>query len=124
MASRKLQIHNEYRYGPRSVLKPGDRFRVTGGPVYVTDDGTKIPLRERGIFVFKRYCEQGAAKWLEAHRVDGGGFVILWVGKPCRSKAISNLRRRPYRITSKLRPQTENGKARSKHRGAIRAKPK
>jgi hypothetical protein len=24
-------------YGPRSVLAPGDHFRVGGGPVYVTD---------------------------------------------------------------------------------------
>ena len=30
MSSRKLQTFDEYRYGPRSVLKPGDKFRVGG----------------------------------------------------------------------------------------------
>ena len=48
------------------------------------------------------YCVQGSAKWIDAHRADGGGHVVLWVGKPCWSKAVPNLRRRPYRITQKL----------------------
>ena len=53
--SRSLQVFDQYRYGPRSVLVPGDRFRATGGPVYVTDDGKAIPVADRGIFVFRRY---------------------------------------------------------------------
>jgi hypothetical protein len=103
MARRKLQTHSEYRFGPRSVLKLGDRFRVTGGPVYVTQDKSVVPMYERGIFVFRRYCEQGAAKWIEAYRADGGGLVILSVSKSIRSRIIPNLRNRPYRITRKLR---------------------
>jgi len=46
MTRRKLQVFNQYRYGPRSVLIPGDRFRVAGGPVYVTDGGEKISMAE------------------------------------------------------------------------------
>jgi hypothetical protein len=92
---------DQYRYGPRSVLVPGDRFRVTGGPVYVTEDGRAIPVADRGIFVFRRYCVQGAEKWIEAHRGDGG-TVILWVGKTGRSRVIPNLRRIPYRVTGKV----------------------
>jgi hypothetical protein len=103
MARRKLQVHLEYRFGPRSVLKPSDRFRVSGGPVYVTENKTVVPMYERGIFVFRRYCEQGASKWVEAYRADGGGLVILSVGKSARSRLIPNLRNRPYRITRKLR---------------------
>ena len=56
---------DQYRYGPRSVLVPGDRFRATGGPVYITDDGRAISVADRGIFVFRRYCVQGSAKWIE-----------------------------------------------------------
>ncbi len=67
---------------PRGVLKPGDRFRVSGGPVYVTDDGRKLSMFERGVFVFERYCVQGAAQWLEAQRAGGGDTVVLWVGRP------------------------------------------
>ena len=102
MTGRKLRVFEEYRYGPRSVLVPGDRFRVTGGPVYVTDTGTKIPMVERGVFVFRCYCEQGASRWIEAYRADGGGVAILWMGKAGRSRTVPNLRRRPYRITGKV----------------------
>ncbi len=109
MARRKLTVHEEYRFGPRSVLKPSDRFRVTGGPVYVTHDKTVVPMYERGIFIFRRYCEQGAAKWIEAYRADGGGLVILSVGKSTRSRLIPNMRNKPYRITGKLR----NGRLKS-----------
>ena len=102
MATRKLQIMDSFHFGHKSVLRLGDRFRVTGGPYYLTDDGERIPMYERGVFVFERYCVQGSAKWIDAHRADGGGHVVLWVGKPCWSKAVPNLRRRPYRITQKL----------------------
>ena len=102
MSRRSLQVFDRYPFGPRSVLVPGDRFRVSGGPFYVTDDGRKIPLADRGMFVFRRYCVQGAARWIEAHRADGG-LAILWVGKPGHSPAVPNLRRRPYRVCGKLR---------------------
>ncbi|MCE9555412.1 MAG: hypothetical protein K8T91_18840 [Planctomycetes bacterium] len=98
MANRKLQVAFEYHYGQRGVLKPGDRFRVCGGPVYITDEGQKIPMGERGLMIFKRYCQRGAEKWIEAASVGGSAYVILWVGKTCRSPVVSNLRRRPYRV--------------------------
>ena len=43
MSHRKLQVFDHYQYGPRSLLTPGDRFRVSGGPVYVTAGGENIP---------------------------------------------------------------------------------
>ena len=113
MAPRKLQVFQEYRSGPRSVLIPGDRFRVAGGPVYVTDGSEKVSMAERGVFVFRRYCVQGASKWIEAYRADGGGVAILWMGKTGRSKTVPNLRRRPYRISGKVR---EKGKLRNHSR--------
>ena len=102
MANRKLQVLNEYHYGRRGVLVPGDRFRVSGGPVYITDDGYVVPMYERGVFVFRKFCVQGAARWIEAYRTDGG-MAILWVGKPFRSRTVPNLRRKPYRISGKVR---------------------
>jgi hypothetical protein len=107
MNRRNLQTFDQYRYGPRSVLIPGDQFRVTGGPVYVTASGEKIPMGDRGLFVFRRYCIQGAARWLEAYRADGG-TAILWVGKSSRSPTVPNLHRKPYRICGKVRdPQSK-----------------
>ncbi len=98
MAQRKLQEFDEYRYGPRSVLKSGDQFRVGGGPVYVTDDGVEHVVAERGTFKFRRYCEQGAQKWIEAYTADGSCMVTLYVGKPCKSPTVPNLKRKPYKI--------------------------
>jgi len=114
MPRRRLQVFDEYRYGPRSVLVPGDRFRVTAGPVYVTDNGEKIPMAERGILIFRCYCVRGASKWIEAYRADGGGVAILWMGRTGRSKVVPNLRRRPYRITRKLRDGAGKGRKRSR----------
>ena len=112
MSNRKLQVFDQYRYGRRGVLVPGDRFRACGGPIYVTDEGTKIPMADRGVFVFRSYCVQGAAKWIEAYRGDGGGLAILWVGKTSRSRAIPNLRRRPYRVTGKVHDATPRSRRR------------
>jgi len=111
LSNRKLRIYDEYRYGPRSVLLPGDRFRVSGGPVYVTGDGTVVPMAERGELIFRRYCVRGAAKWIEAHRADGGGIAVLWMGRTGRSKAVPGLRRRPYRITRKIHKKRSPGQA-------------
>ena len=102
MARHSLHVFDQYRYGPRSVLTPGDQFRVTGGPVYITASGEKIPVGDHGLFVFRRYCVQGAAKWIEAYRADGG-IAILWVGQSSRSPTVPNLHRRPYRIRGKVR---------------------
>jgi len=104
MAQRRLKVFDEYRYGKRGVLHPGDRFRVRGGPVYITDAGQKYPMGERGMMVFKRYCERGAEKWIEATAVQGSSFVILWVGKSSRSPKVPNLVRRPYRVRKVLVP--------------------
>ena len=106
MPPSKVKIFDHYQYGPRSMLRRGDQFRVSGGPVCVTDDGHQVPMWERGLFTFRHYYEQGAAKWIEAHRVDSGALVVLWVGKSCRSKTITNLRRRPYRIKRVVNQQT------------------
>jgi len=102
MARRSLQVFDQYRYGARSVLIPGDQFRATGGPVYITASGEKIPVGDHGLFVFRRYCVRGAAKWIEAYRADGG-TAILWVGQSSRSPTVPNLRRVPYRVTGKIR---------------------
>lgn len=96
-----VRISLEYRFGPRSVLEPGDRFRVTGGPAYVTDDRRKIAMSERGIFTFQRFCQSGSGQWLEAWRSDGS-TAVLYVGRPRWSNTVPKLRRRPYRVTGKV----------------------
>ncbi len=113
MAQRKLQEFDEFRYGVRGVLKPGDRFRVGGGPVYVTDDGVEHAVAERGTFKFRRYCVQGAQKWIEAYPAGGGGVVLLWVGKAGKSPVEPNLKRKPYKIRKVTDRKREPKKART-----------
>jgi hypothetical protein len=98
----ELRVQPEYQFGPRSVLVAGDRFRVTGGPVYVTDAGQEILMAERGVFVFRRYCACGAVQWLEAFSESDRVYVVLAVGKSHRSRTVPNLRCRPYRVTGKV----------------------
>lgn len=101
MAKKELRTFDRYRYGKRAFLLPGSRFRASGGPYYVgtDDDGRRIriPMNEPGVFVFRRYCECGASKWIEAHRENEGVFVI-YVGRPRKSPRVGGLRLRPHKI--------------------------
>jgi hypothetical protein len=130
MSNRKLQEFDEYVYGPRSVLRPGDRFRASRGPYYQHEDGTKTLMAERGLFTFRRYCEKGASKWVEAQRVHGG-VVNLWVGKAVPNPELPSFRRRPYKfrkVTERKQPGNKKGvgrpakSAKAPGRGGARAK--
>ncbi len=113
MSNRKLQEFDLYEYGSRGVLRPGDLFRVSGGPYYENEDGSKTLMAERGMFKFRLYCARGASRWIEATRV-GGGTVVLWVGKAGPNKDLPSFRRKPY----KIRKVTERkGKSRKKEAG-------
>ena len=101
MTKKELRTFDRYRYGKRAFLLPGSRFRASGGPYYVgTDDEgrrIRIPMNESGVFVFRRYCEFGASKWIEAHREKEGVFII-YVGRPRKSPRVDGLRLRPHKI--------------------------
>ncbi len=101
MPKKELRTFDRYRYGKRSFLYSGDRFRTSGGPFYLTkdDDGQRIriPMNEPGVFVFRRYCEYGASKWIEAYREKHGVFVI-YVGRARKSPNVEGLRLRPHNI--------------------------
>jgi hypothetical protein len=102
MVQQQVREFGEYQFGPRSILRPGDRLRVRGGPVYGTENGETLGMYERGILVFRGYFELGSRKWIKAYKVDGGGVVIQWVGKSIKSPVVPGLRRRPYRVKSKV----------------------
>ncbi len=54
MPEKELRTFDRYRYGKRSFLYSGDRFRTSGGPFYLTkdDDGQRIriPMNEPAFF--------------------------------------------------------------------------
>ncbi len=101
MARPTLKTFTRYRYGKRSYLYPGDRFRASGGSYYATTDhdGNKVrfPMGERGVFTFRRYCERGASKWIEAIS-EGGSIAIIYVGRARPSPVVDGLRLRPHTI--------------------------
>jgi hypothetical protein len=113
MSARKLQTFDEYPYGKRGVLKRGEKFRVSRGPYYVNEDGSKSLMAERGTFVFKRYCTIGSQKWIEAKHQDGGD-VVLWVGKEMKNPLLQSFRRRPYTVRKVGETTRERKKAASK----------
>ena len=96
MSNRKLQEFDLYQYGPRGVLRPGDLFRVSGGPYYENEDGSKTLMAERACSS-SAATAKGASRWIEATRV-GGGTVVLWVGKAGPNKDLPSFRRKPYKI--------------------------
>ncbi len=100
MTKRKPLVFDRYPYGKRSFVYAGDKFRVSGGPYFIgTDDEgkrTRVPMGERGVYVFRRYCELGASKWIEAS--DESGTVIIYVGRPRPSKQVEGLRLKPHKI--------------------------
>lgn len=100
---RAAVYHDEYRVGPRTVLKPGDLFRASGGPYWEADrEGTtaKESLAEKGPFRFVRYCEQGARKFIEC--IGQNGFCVLNVGRRYRLAHLPRYVNRPYRVRGKV----------------------
>ena len=102
----KTIAHNEYRVSERVVLRPGDVFRANGGPYYVMHDENgkrvKSSMAAKGPFKFRAYCERGRKKWIEAHSIKEGGYVILPLTR-WRTIDLPNFVNRPYKIIGKKR---------------------
>lgn len=96
----------EYRVSERVVLRPGDRFRVTAGPYWRGQDGTRIPMAERGVLTFVRATRRGAIVLIEA-RGDGGTCTLHVEGRR-RNRVDPALVCRPYRIKGRVRDSRRN----------------
>jgi hypothetical protein len=113
VTSSKLLTFSRYRYGKRSYVYPGDKFRASGGPYYCgTDDQgnrIRIPMGETGRFTFRRYCELGASKWIEATS-EHCGTAIIYVGRGRPSRLVDGLRLRPHKIRPIYARKRDRGK--------------
>jgi hypothetical protein len=98
MAKRKYTRHEftEYRYGVRGVLKVGDWFRATGGPIYTSQTGEKYPFGESGLFVFDRHVKYGPSEWIEG--ICNGVVYVIYVGKQRKSPVVPGIMRKPHKI--------------------------
>ena len=94
-------IDTEYRVSERVVLRPGDRFRVTAGPYWRGQDGSRIPMAERGVLTFLRAIRRGAVVLIEAR--GEGGCCVLHVAGRRRNRIDPAFVCRPYRIKGRVR---------------------
>lgn len=93
-------VLDEYRVSQRVVLRPGDKFRVAGGPYYRLADGTKVPLAVRGVCRFVRCLQRGSCVTLEAWTPDG--FAVLHMAGR-RRRVSPGVVCRPYKVKGKVR---------------------
>lgn len=95
----------EHRVSDRIVIRPGDLFRATGGPYYLTrdDDGNRvrIPMAARGPFRFMRLATYRRKRWIEAYSTRDGGAVVLALTAR-RSVMPGVVVARPYRVTGRV----------------------
>lgn len=92
---------SEYRVSARVVLRPGDKFRVSGGPYYLTASGEKIPLAVRGVCEFVGVTRDGSKTYITARTKEGS--AVLHVEGRRRNRTAPEVVCRPYKIKSKLR---------------------
>ncbi len=85
-----------YQVSPRVTLHPGDRFRVSGGPYYRLEDGSRVPLAARGVFTLVA-VDRGRRGRVQLLAYGAGGFAVLHVAGRRRSR-VPGLVCRPYRV--------------------------
>ena len=113
----KTEQNGEYQVSPRVVLKPGDRFRVSGGPYWKTGSGEKLPMATRGVCRFVSAIRRGKLEFLIA--TSGEGTVVLHVAGRRRNAMMPEMVCRPYVIKSRLKEGTARRRPRSGKRVEI-----
>jgi hypothetical protein len=88
----------ELRLSARSVIRPGDRVRLSGGPRYKA-----TRLSQPGIYRVRLIWQRGKRYWIEADRLDrqwqvAGIYTLFVAGPPFRSKLLDTIVNRPYRV--------------------------
>ena len=94
----KFQQVDGWRLSPRVVLRPGDLFRASGGPVWVGSRGEAVAMGERGVFRLSVVVVQGVKAWLVGSPIGGGGLVWVYVGKRAASRVVEGLRLVSHRV--------------------------
>ena len=100
----KTEQNGEYQVSPRVVLKPGDRFRVSGGPYWKTGSGEKLPMATRGVCRFVSAIRRGKLEFLIA--TSGEGTVVLHVAGRRRNAMMPEMVLRMVVLPAPLEPST------------------
>jgi hypothetical protein len=113
----KTEQNGEYQVSPRVMLKPGDRFRVSGGPYWKTGSGEKLPMATRGVCRFVSCLRRGKLEFLIA--TSGEGTVVLHVAGRRRNAMMPEMVCRRYVIRSRVKEGTARRRPRSGKRVEI-----
>jgi hypothetical protein len=93
----------EFQLSPRTIIRPGDRIRVSGGPVHVRANGDKIRVGERGQFIIRDLFKRRGRIYATASKIDNDGmyagvFTLFISGRAVRSALTETILNKPYRV--------------------------
>jgi hypothetical protein len=66
-----------FKLSPKVTLEKGDQVRVSGGPYYVTQDGDKLNMGEKGVGKFMEASANGEAIWVLFPQYGAPRFVYI-----------------------------------------------
>lgn len=103
-------VIESFKYSPKVTLHPGDVFRCTGGPYYVTKEGEKINMGEHGTFRFINTAKNGILATPYKLRKDPlpRGSVFIYMGEECVSP-VTGTNLCPHRIRKMRKKKKANG---------------
>jgi hypothetical protein len=85
-----------FRLSDKVTLEIGDKVRVSSGPYYLSRDGSKIKLGERGVGIFTGADPQGNGIYVKFERDISSRFV--YIGPERISEKTATILR-PHKIT-------------------------
>lgn len=89
---------SEYQISPRVTLRPGDQFKATGGPYYLTAERKKVSIGSRGVFKFVEVMQDGAYVAILARSLHSEACELIYVGKKRRGRCVKQVVLMPHKI--------------------------
>jgi len=96
---------NAVRVSKLVVIRPGDKIRARGGPVF---NGARIGYP--GVYLIQSLFQKGKRVFANATAIDkkhgaaSGSYVLFIQGKPYKSRIVEQIVNRPYRVSKVRKP--------------------
>lgn len=114
---------SDFRVSDRVTLRPGDKFRTSGGPYYEINENdgtiTRSRMRDKSPFTFLGWFEKDGQTYLKAFSQEG--FTLLNLGAEHRHPDLPSYVKAPYR---NIRRVWQTKRERSQQRTKLSTKAK